>query len=570
MRTSSTSNTTATRLESPTPALTDEAPRYSRRETLLTMLSVLLVMLLASLDQTIVGTAMPRVIAELHGFEHYTWVTTAYLLTSTVMVPIYGKLSDLLGRKPIFLIGLVVFLIGSGLSGAAQSMTQLILFRGLQGLGAAALLPIAIAIVGDLFTPRERARWQGITGAVFGLSSIVGPAAGGWLTENASWRWVFYVNLPLGIIALLTLLFLMPTLRHSASNARVDYVGAALLIAGTVPLLLGFTWAGTEYPWGSIQIVGLFVVALAALAGFIAYEAWLMRNNGQPIIEPSLFKNRIFSISVLITVISNMALFGAIFFLPLFVQGVVGTSITSSGLLLTPLMITAIVGSILSGQIIAARGKYKVNAILGMVISVLGALLLLRLGRQSTNTDVLIAMVVMGLGMGVGMSLYTLVVQNALPSKIGQATSALTFFRSIGSAIALAALGSIMNNAYLPAFQAALPATVQQQVPAQVLAGFNNPQILLSPEAQAQMSQQFAALGTQGQALYTALLEAVKTGLVQGIHSVFVLSLVLMGVGLLAVFFLPEIELRGGRGRRRSEVGEVAQPGGEHAAVLGH
>jgi EmrB/QacA subfamily drug resistance transporter len=449
-------------------------------------------------------------------------------------------------------------------------MTQLILFRGLQGLGAAALLPIAIAIVGDLFTPRERARWQGITGAVFGLSSIVGPAAGGWLTENASWRWVFYVNLPLGIIALLTLLFLMPTLRRSASNARVDYVGAALLIAGTVPLLLGFTWAGTEYPWGSIQIVGLFVVALAALAGFIAYEAWLMRNNGQPIIEPSLFKNRIFSISVLITVISNMGLFGAIFFLPLFVQGVVGTSITSSGLLLTPLMITAIVGSILSGQIIAARGKYKVNAILGMVVSVLGALLLLRLGRQSTNTDVLIAMVVMGLGMGVGMSLYTLVVQNALPSKIGQATSALTFFRSIGSTIALAALGSIMNNAYLPAFQAALPATVQQQVPAQVLAGFNNPQILLSPEAQAQMSQQFAALGTQGQALYTTLLEAVKTGLVQGIHSVFILSLVLMVVGLLAVFFLPEIELRGRRGRQRSEAGEVAQPGREHAAVLGH
>lgn len=550
--------------------LEDEAPRYSRRETLLTMLSVLLVMLLASLDQTIVGTAMPRVIADLHGFEHYTWVTTAYLLTSTVMVPIYGKLSDLLGRKPIFLVGLIIFLVGSGLSGAAQSMTQLILFRGLQGLGAAALLPIAIAIVGDLFTPRERARWQGITGAVFGLSSIVGPAAGGWLTENASWRWVFYVNLPIGIIALLTLIFLMPTLRRSASNARVDYIGAALLVAGTVPLLLGFTWAGTQYPWGSIQIVSLFVVAFAAIAGFIAYEGWLMRNNGQPIIEPSLFKNRIFSISVLLTVISNMGLFGAIFFLPLFVQGVVGSSITSSGLLLTPLMLTAIAGSIVSGQIVAARGKYKSNAILGMMISVLGALLLLRLGRASSNTDVLVAMVVMGLGMGVGMSLYTLVVQNALPNKIGQATSALTFFRSIGSTIALAALGSIMNNAYLPAFQAALPAAVQQQVPAQMLTAFNNPQILLSPDAQTQMSQQFAALGAQGQALYTTLLEAVRAGLVQGIHSVFVLSVVLMGVGLLAVFFLPEIELRGGRGRQRATDGEVVQPGGEQVAMLGH
>ncbi len=553
----------------PSAPAADEGPRYTQRETLLTMLSVLLVMLLASLDQTIVGTAMPRVIADLHGFEHYTWVTTAYLLTSTVMVPIYGKLSDLFGRKPIFLIGLIVFLVGSGLCGAAQTMTQLILFRGLQGLGAAALLPIAIAIVGDLFAPRERARWQGITGAVFGLSSIVGPAVGGWLTENASWRWVFYVNLPLGVVALLTLVFLMPTLRRASSDAKIDFVGAGLLIAGTVPLLLGLTWAGTEYAWGSAQIVGLFVFALAALAGFIAYENRLMRSGGQPIIEPDLFKNRIFSISVLITVISNMGLFGAIFFLPLFVQGVIGTSITSSGLLLTPLMVTAIAGSIASGQIIAARGKYKVNAVLGMVVSLLGTLLLLRLGRDSSNTDVLEAMVVMGLGMGVGMSLYTLVVQNALPTKIGQATSALTFFRSIGSAIALAALGSIMNNAYLPAFQSALPPAVQQQVPAEVLTAFNNPQILLSPEAQTQMGQQFATFGERGQALYTTLLEAVKTGLVQGTHSVFVLSLVLMAIGLVVVLFLPEIELRG-RGRRRAGEPETAQPGTETVPALGH
>ncbi len=553
---------------SPTPADDLEMPHYSRRETLLTMLSVLLVMLLASLDQTIVGTAMPRVIAELNGFEHYTWVTTAYLLASTVMVPNYGKLSDLLGRKPVFLFGLIVFLIGSGLSGAAQSMTQLIAFRGLQGLGAAALLPIAIAIVGDLFTPRERARWQGVTGAVFGLSSIIGPAAGGWLTDNASWRWVFYVNLPLGIVALLTLIFLMPTLRGRAENVQIDYIGAALLVLGTVPLLLGFTWAGTEFPWASAQIIGIFALAIVALVSFILYELWLSRRNGQPIIEPSLFTNRVFSISVLITVITNMGLFGAIFFLPLFVQGVIGTSITSSGLLLTPLMLTAIIGSVLSGQIIAARGKYKINAIFGMVISVLATLLLIRMNRATTNTDVLVAMVIMGLGMGVGMSLYTLIVQNALPTRIGQATSALTFFRSIGSTIALAALGSIMNNAYLPAFQRALPSAVLQQVPAQVLTSFNNPQILLSPQAQAQVSSQFDAFGVQGQALYTTLLEAVKTGLVQGIHSVFILSLVLMGIGLIVVFFLPETELRGGKRQRTSDADRPADT--EQVMVLGH
>src|SRR5438094_5227954 len=232
-----------------------EQPLFSRRDTLLTMLGVLMVMLLASLDQTIVSTAMPRVIADLKGFDEYTWVSTAYLLTSTVMVPIYGKLSDLLGRKPIFLFGVVVFLLGSALSGAAQSMNQLIIFRAFQGIGAGALMPIAIAIVGDLFTPRERGKWQGVTGAVWGFSAIVGPTAGGWITENATWRWVFYVNVPVGIAALLVLIFLMPTLQGKAKEVSIDYIGAALLIVGTVLLLLGFTWAGTLYDWFSAQIL---------------------------------------------------------------------------------------------------------------------------------------------------------------------------------------------------------------------------------------------------------------------------------------------------------------------------
>ena len=227
-----------------------DTPRFTRRETLFTMSGVLLVMLLASLDQTIVGTAMPRIITDLQGFDRYAWVTTAYLLTSTVMVPIYGKLSDIFGRKPIFLIGVVLFLIGSALSGASQTMNQLIAFRAFQGLGAAALMPIAIAVIGDLFTPRERGKWQGLTGGVFGLSSILGPTVGGWITDHSTWRWVFYVNLPIGIAALLVLIFLMPPLRSkNTGKVSIDYLGAALLILGTVPLLLGFTWAGTQYPW---------------------------------------------------------------------------------------------------------------------------------------------------------------------------------------------------------------------------------------------------------------------------------------------------------------------------------
>ncbi|MGH2508591.1 MAG: MFS transporter, partial [Ktedonobacteraceae bacterium] len=295
-----------------------EQPVFSRRETLFTMYGVLMVMLLASLDQTIVATAMPDIIANLNGFDQYTWVTTAYLLTSTVMVPIYGKLSDIFGRKPIFMIGVVIFLVGSVLSGASQSMLQLILFRGFQGIGAGALIPIAMTVVGDLFTARERGKWQGITGAVFGLSSILGPTLGGWISDNFTWRWVFYVNLPIGIVAMLVLIFLMPKLRAKDRHAKIDYLGCILIAVGTVPMLLGFTWAGTTYPWLSWQTLGLMGISVVGLGYFVLYEMRLERRNGQPILEPTLFKNRIFSVSSIVTVIFGMGLFGSVSFIPLF------------------------------------------------------------------------------------------------------------------------------------------------------------------------------------------------------------------------------------------------------------
>ena len=537
-----------------------EQPRYTPRETILTMIGVLMVMLLASLDQTIVSTAMPRVIAELQGFDRYTWVSTAYLLTSTGMVPIYGKLSDLFGRKPLFLFGIVIFLAGSALSGASQSMNQLIAFRAFQGIGAGALMPIAIAVVGDLFTPRERGKWQGVTGAVWGLSAIVGPTLGGWITQYSTWRWVFYVNLPVGIAAFLVLIFLMPTLRSArVGKVHIDYTGAALLVLGTVPLLLGFTWAGSQYAWLSPQIIGLFAGSVIALIAFVVYEAILERRGGQPIIEPSLFKNSIFSVSTIVTTIFGMGLFGSIFFIPLFVQGVVGSSATNSGLILTPLMLTSIVGSVISGQLVSRLGRYKWLAILGMFISLAGTLLLAGLEVNSGNNDVLLAMLVLGLGMGFGMALYTLVVQNALPTKIGQATSALTFFRSIGGTIALAIMGSVMNTAYLPAFRSALPAQATQLAAsqprfAQALGAFNNPQVLLQPGLKAQMQAGFTQAHLQG--LFNQIIEAVRIGLAQGIHNVFILSVVIMAIGTVSVFFLKEIPLRG-----RSRKQEAAEQG---------
>lgn len=542
-------------LESPqaVPEQDTETPRYSRRDTFLTMAGVLMVMLLASLDQTIVSTAMPHVIADLQGFDRYTWVTTAYLLTSTVMVPIYGKLSDLLGRKSVFLFGVIIFLIGSAASGASQSMNQLIAFRAFQGIGAAALMPIAIAIIGDLFTPRERGKWQGVTGAVFGLSSIVGPAAGGWITENASWRWVFYVNLPVGIIALLVLIFLMPSLHRRAQHVSIDYLGAALLVIGAVPLLLGFTWAGSQYAWLSPQIIGIFAFSVVVLLVFGIYEGNLARRDAQPIIDPRLFKSGAFSLSVLITTITSMGMFGSIFFLPLFAQGVLGISATNSGFLLSPMMIALIASSVISGQLVSRTGKYKWIAIVGMFITVGGALLLYRLNVHSVPLDLTLAMIVLGFGLGFGMSLYTIIVQNALPNKIGEATSALTFFRQIGATVALAAMGSIMSSAYVPAFHDALPATAKHILPAQVLSFFDNPNILLSADAQKQMMTKFASFGPQGMTLYQQILEAVKVGLTQGIHNVFILSTVLMVLGLVAVFFLKEIPLRGGKKQASTE-----------------
>ncbi|HEX6540144.1 MAG TPA: MDR family MFS transporter [Ktedonobacterales bacterium] len=522
-----------------------EQPKYSREVTLLTMLGVLSVMLLSSLDQTIVGTAMPHIIAELNGFDRYTWVTTSYLLASTVMVPIYGKLSDLYGRKGILIFSVLMFLAGSWLSGAAQTMTALILFRGFQGLGAGGLMSMAIAIIGDLFTPRERAKWQGVTGAVFGLAFIVGPTVGGWITDNWSWRWVFYVNMPVGLLALGVLIFLMPTLYHPAQSPKIDFIGAALLVAGTVPLMLGLTWAGSQYDWNSPQIIGLLGGAVVVLAGFMFYERRLEVRGGQPIVSPSLFKNNIFAASTVIVMLAGMAMMGSIYYIPLFLQGVVGTSATNSGIVLTPMMLTAMAASILSGLLVARTGRYKIFALLGAVISAGGSLFLLHLDIHSTSTDVIIAMLVLGLGMGTAMSLYNLIVQNALPTRIGEASAGMTFFRQIGSTIGLAAMGSVFNSAFPTAYHHAIPAAVSKVVPPQVINVFNNPQILLSPELQAKLQQQFAQFGPQGEAIYKMLYQAVQQGIASSLHSIFLVGMIIAAASVVAVLFLKEIPLRG-------------------------
>lgn len=525
----------------------EDHPSYGRREVILTMIGLLLIMFLGTLDQTITATALPRIVGDLHGFDLATWVTTAYLVASTITVPIYGKLSDQFGRKPILFTGLGIFLCGSMLSGLAQTMPQLIVFRAFQGLGDGALIPIASAVVGDLFPPRERAKWMGVTSSAYGAAIIVGPILGGWLTDNYSWRWVFYVNVPVGLIILPILIFVMPALKRAARHVVVDYPGAALLVLGTVPLMLGFSWAGSQYPWLSPQVLGLFGCALVFLLAFLWYEAKLERRGREPILEPGLFKRsaRIFSVATAMVLLLGIATYGGVFYVPFFLQGVVGVSVTNSGLLLIPYALASLTGAVTSGMLMSFLGKYKWQSIAGVCIAIGGYLFLLRLDVNSSSFEVMAGIIVAGLGLGTGLAIYTTTVQNALPDKIGQATAALTFFRQIGGSIGLAAMGSVMSAAYLPAFRNAVPPLLQRSLPANLWNIFTNPSNLLEgPGVLDQIRAAFAARGPQGVAAFDQLHQAMRMGLTQGIHNVFVVCLGVLLVALVIIWFLKEIPLR--------------------------
>src|SRR5216683_5259314 len=412
----------------------------SRGRIIAILIGVILGMLLAALDQTVVGTALPRIVASLGGFNHYAWVVTAYLLASTVSIPLYGKLSDIYGRRLFFLGGMVIFLAGSALAGTSQDMTQLIIYRGIQGLGAGALMPIVQAIIGDIFPSAERGKWQGLIFAAFGLTTIIGPTLGGWITDNWGWRWVFYVKMPVGIIAILTAGFVMPKLVNRRQHI-IDYLGVVTLIAGTVPLLLAFSWAGTQYAWGSWQIIGLFIFSAVMLVTFF----WLETRATEPIITPRLFKNSIFLVSVIAMFLLSAGMFGAILYLPLFVQGVIGDSATNSGVVLTPMMLGFMFSSLVGGQLLSRTGRYKILAIFGFSVAAVGMFLLSRMSATTSNGLISLNMIVTGLGIGVMMSLFTIVVQNAFPFRqLGAVTAGLTFFRSIGSTIGVAVMGSLL------------------------------------------------------------------------------------------------------------------------------
>lgn len=458
-----------------------------KRRTLIVFFGLMLGMLLAALDQTIVSTALPRIVSDLGGFQHYSWVFSAYMLGSTVTVPLYGKLSDIYGRRPFFLLGIALFSTGSIISGLATSMGMLIAGRAIQGLGAGGLIPLAIAAIGDIIPPRQRGKWQGALGAVFAASSVLGPATGGWLTDNASWRWCFFVNLPLAALALAVVWFGFVR-RPRREEHSIDYVGAVLLAGGASAALLGAVWGGTEYPWGSGVIVGLFAAAAVLIGLFVLQE----RRAQEPILPLELFRQRTFLAASVAVFVIGAAMFVTIIYVPLFVQRVLGESASGSGAVLTPLMLGIITTSMVAGQLVSRTGHYRPVLIAGPPLLAAGFLLLTRLGVHSSQLEVTRDVVIVGLGVGLMMQTLTVAVQNSVSRRtIGVATASTQFFRSIGAMTGVSVMGALVTS---------------------------------------RLGGQAAGAGPER--------------LAAALHPVFVISIGLAVVALIAVLFVPHIDLK--------------------------
>lgn len=488
----------------------------THRQILLVLSGLMLGLFLAALDQTIVATALPTIAGELGGLEQLSWVVTAYLLTSTASAPLYGKVSDMYGRKIVFQFAIVTFLLGSVLAGFSQSMVQLIGFRAIQGLGAGGLIVMTMTIVGDVLSPRQRGRYQGYIGAVFALSSIAGPLLGGFFVDNLSWRWVFYINLPIGLAALFVTATVLD-LPFRRVDHPVDYLGAGLLVGGVSSLLLVTVWAGSEYSWGSPVIVGLSVLAAALLVLFILQE----RRVAEPILPLRLFRDRTFSITSGAAFIVGVGMFGAIVFLPLFLQVVMGASPTNSGLLLLPLMGGVVTSSIVTGRLISRTGRYKVYPVVGIALMSLGLWLLSTMSPETTLFRASIYMLGFGIGMGGVLQVLVIAVQNAVAARdLGVATSSATFFRSLGGSFGTALFGAILTSQLVTRLAPLLPAGSSGDL--QDLTG--------SPEL----------IGQLPPAIRGEVVEAFS----HAITTAFTVAIPFLLLAFLLVIFLPELPLR--------------------------
>lgn len=438
----------------------EEERERTHEEIMVIVVALMLTMLLAALDQTIVATALPKIATDLHGLNKLAWVATAYLLTSAISIPLYGKIGDQFGRKKIFMFSIVIFLVGSVLCGQSRTMNELVAFRALQGIGAGGLLSLTQTIVGDIISPRQRGKYLAYFGAVFAFASVAGPLLGGFLTDSFSWRWVFYVNVPIGIIALIAI-YTRLHLPVKHNKHRIDYVGALLITISSASVILATVWGGVTYPWSSHNIIGLFGLGIVSMIAFILWE----RHAEEAVLPTHLFKNDIFSVSMILSFLAGVALFAAILFIPEYQQIVRGYSPVKSGLYLLPLVVGLIAALITSGRLITKTGHYRIFPIIGTLITALGIWLFTHISIHTTTLQLSLWMIILGIGIGSFMQVMTLAVQNAVPrAELGVGTASATFFRTMGSAIGGAVFGAILINRLAFHLHQLLPATLHGHI----------------------------------------------------------------------------------------------------------
>jgi EmrB/QacA subfamily drug resistance transporter len=545
-----------------------------------TIIALFISLLMAAIDGSIVNTATPRIIADLDGFSLYSWLVTIYLLASTTSILIAGKLSDLFGRKWFLVGGVCIFLLGSMLAGTSQSMIELIIFRGVQGLGSGILQTMALVLVADIFPPKERARWLGLFSAVIIIASIVGPLAGGWITDHLGWRWIFYINIPLGACALALTLAWLPSIVSPEIAAlttqeklrRIDFVGALTITVGTICLLLGLTEGSGVYGWTSPLVLGLFMVTVVMVILFCYVETRVQ----DPILPFDMFRSQTFSAGAVLSLLLGMVLFGIVVYLPLFLQAVQGKSPTSSGALMTPLTFTIAVLSLVTGNFVAKLGRYQIFAIIGAIVLAVGGFLLTLLTPATTSFELTLTVFLIGIGLGALLPLINVAAQNALPrQRLGVGTSAVTFLRSMGSTVATAVLGTIVNIVSSAEIDNHIPVSAHQ-FSASFLKAATDKQVLTNVSYRQKIVQQgiaetvranpvpagpqhgsaIAALTQQTTVLLNHLFEVVRQAVASGIHDAFVCVFCICLLVLIVTLFLKDIPASQGK-KTTSQTQEV-------------
>ncbi|MCL2475218.1 MAG: MFS transporter, partial [Chloroflexi bacterium] len=515
----------------------------SRKQIVISVIVIMSTMLMSSMEQTIVGTAMPRIIADLGGFEHYTWVVTAYLIASTIAMITAGRLSDLYGRKPFLVGGTVIFIIGSFICGAAGSMGSLILARAVQGLGGGTLMGLAFTTVADLFPPAKRGRVMGIMSAAFGISAILGPTLGGIITDNFDWSWVFYFNVPIGLAVLALMVFGFPGLKPlNKTVSKPDYIGIILLASFISCFVLGLTYGGSQYPWNSWQVIGLFTGAAVFLGLFIRIQIRIKN----PTFYLPIFKSRAFTPAAIVTFIVGIGMFISITFIPLYFQGVLGSSATTSGNFLTPMMLSNVIASATLGMLLSKMPLFRNFGVGGVFIFMIGLFLLSTVSPHTSSLLAVLYIIIAGIGLGMTMPTFSMVMQNsAPPGMVGMATSSNGLMRTLGGSVGLACAGSVLATQLAPNINKLVPDYITQALPSGFIDSIAaNPHALFNAEAQQQIYNTFVIFGENQQIYFDNFMNSIREALASTIDGIFFIAACIFMLGVIIAMFMDDKPLR--------------------------